>query len=133
MKQTAIALLRARQGPWIDQSKVSLSDLNKPNGEAVITPKNRPSFVEQLAGKKFHGVGPATAEKMHRLDIETGADLKAQSLPFLGQHFGKSGPYFYGIARGIDNRRVQPDHMRTLWRVDHEASGLACRTIVFPK
>lgn len=88
------------------------SDLNKPNGQAVITPKNGPAFVEHLAVKKFHGVGPATAEKMHRLGIETGADLKAQSLAFLTQHFGKSGPYFYGIARGIDNRQVRPDRVR---------------------
>ncbi|WP_313615818.1 DNA polymerase IV [Agrobacterium sp.] len=88
------------------------SDLNKPNGQAVITPKNGPGFVERLAVKKFHGVGPATAEKMHRLGIETGADLKAQSLQFLSEHFGKSGPYFYGIARGIDERQVQPDRVR---------------------
>ncbi len=27
------------------------SDLNKPNGQAVITPKNGPAFVEQLAVK----------------------------------------------------------------------------------
>lgn len=88
------------------------SDLNKPNGQAVITPKNGPVFVERLAVKKFHGVGPATAEKMRRLGIETGADLKQQPLEFLTKHFGKSGPYFYGIARGIDERRVRPDRVR---------------------
>jgi DNA polymerase-4 len=49
---------------------------------------------------------------MHRLRIETEADLKAQSLAFLTQHFGKSGPYFYGIARGVDNRYVRPDRAR---------------------
>jgi DNA polymerase-4 len=88
------------------------SDLNKPNGQAVITPKNGPAFVEGLAVKKFHGVGPATAEKMHRLGIETGGELKAQSMQFLTQHFGKMGPYYYGIARGIDERQVQPDRVR---------------------
>ncbi|WP_222330294.1 DNA polymerase IV [Rhizobium leguminosarum] len=88
------------------------SDLNKPNGQAVITPKNGPAFVEGLAVKKFHGVGPATAEKMHRLGIETGADLKTKSLQFLSQHFGKSGGYFYGIARGIDERQVRSDRVR---------------------
>ncbi len=51
------------------------SDLNKPNGQAVITPKMGPAFVADLAVKKFHGVGPATAEKMQRLGIVTGADL----------------------------------------------------------
>ena len=88
------------------------SDLNKPNGQAVISPKNGPAFVEQLAVKTFHGVGPATAEKMRRLGIETGADLKTKSLQFLVEHFGKSGPYFYGIARGIDDRQVRPDRVR---------------------
>ncbi|WP_049734346.1 DNA polymerase IV [Rhizobium ecuadorense] len=88
------------------------SDLNKPNGQAVITPKNGPAFVESLSVKKFHGVGPATAEKMHRLGIDTGADLKEQTLEFLVDHFGKSGPYFYGIARGIDERQVKPNRVR---------------------
>ncbi|MBW6424256.1 DNA polymerase IV [Rhizobium sp. XQZ8] len=88
------------------------SDLNKPNGQAVITPKNGPRFIEQLPIKKFHGVGPATAEKMLRLGIETGADLKSRSLQFLVEHFGKSGPYFYGIARGTDERQVRPDRIR---------------------
>jgi DNA polymerase-4 len=88
------------------------SDLNKPNGQAVITPKNGPAFVAALPVKKFHGVGPATAEKMQRLGIETGADLREKSLDFLQQNFGKSGPYFYGIARGIDNRQVKSDRIR---------------------
>ncbi len=88
------------------------SDPNKPNGQAVITPKHGPAFVEGLAVKKFHGVGPATAAKMERLGILTGADLKAQSLAFLQQHFGKSGAWYYNISRGIDDRAVQPDRSR---------------------
>lgn len=88
------------------------SDLNKPNGQAVITPKNGPAFVEGLAVKKFHGVGPSTAAKMERLGILTGADLKAQSLAFLQQHFGKSGAWYYSISRGIDDRPVRPDRER---------------------
>jgi DNA polymerase-4 len=88
------------------------SDLNKPNGQAVITPKNGPGFVETLPVKKFHGVGPATAERMRKYGIETGLDLKSKSLAFLQEHFGKSGPYFYWIARGIDEREVDPDRVR---------------------
>jgi DNA polymerase-4 len=88
------------------------SDQRKPDGLFVITPKNGPAFVEALPVKKFHGVGPATAERMHKLGIETGADLKARDLAFLQQHFGKSGPYFYWIARGVDEREVDPDRVR---------------------
>jgi DNA polymerase IV len=88
------------------------SDHRKPNGLFVITPTMGPSFVETLGIEKFHGVGPATAAKMHRLGIETGRDLKAQTLPFLQQHFGKSRPFFYWIARGIDERPVRSDRIR---------------------
>jgi DNA polymerase-4 len=49
---------------------------------------------------------------MHRLGIQTGDDLKMKELDFLIQHFGKSGPYFFDIARGIDNRQVKPDRVR---------------------
>jgi len=88
------------------------SDLNKPNGQAVISPKNGAAFVESLAVKKFHGVGPATTAKMEKLGILTGADLKVKSLSFLQAHFGKSGSWYYQIARGIDERPVQPDRPR---------------------
>jgi DNA polymerase-4 len=88
------------------------SDLNKPNGQAVITPKAGPDFVAGLAVKKFHGVGPATAAKMERLGIVTGADLRTKPLAYLQQHFGKSGAWYYAIARGIDDRAVQPDRPR---------------------
>ena len=64
------------------------SDHGKPDGLFVITPKMGPAFVEGLPVEKFHGVGPATAAKMHRLGIKTGFDLREQTLAFLQQHFG---------------------------------------------
>lgn len=30
----------------------------------------------------------------------------------LVEHSGKSGPYFYGIARGVDERRAMPNRVR---------------------
>jgi DNA polymerase IV len=88
------------------------SDYRKPDGLFVITPKMGQAFVEALSVAKFHGVGPATAAKMNRLGIETGLDLRARTLPFLQQHFGKSGPFFYWIARGVDDRPVRADRIR---------------------
>jgi DNA polymerase IV len=82
------------------------SDLDKPDGLYLITPKQGVDFVERLPIHKFHGVGKATAQKMHDLGIHTGKDLKGLSLSELQQHFGKSGLYYYNIARGIDNRPV---------------------------
>ncbi|MGQ3277390.1 MAG: DinB/UmuC family translesion DNA polymerase [Shinella sp.] len=46
---------------------------------------------------------------MERLGILTGADLKAKSIVFLQEHFGKAGAWYYDISRGIDHRSVQPD------------------------
>lgn len=71
-----------------------------------------PGFVEPLEVGKFHGIGPATTAKMHRLGIYTGLDLRVQALEFLQEHFGKAGPYYYWIARGVDHRPVQADRIR---------------------
>ncbi|QLC26965.1 DNA polymerase IV [Parasphingopyxis algicola] len=88
------------------------SDQNKPDGICVVTPKQGPKFVARLPVRRFHGVGPKTAEKMKRLGIETGADLRAQSIEFLEAQFGKSAQYYYRAARGIDDRQVKPNRIR---------------------
>jgi DNA polymerase IV len=85
------------------------SDQNKPDGLCVVTPAKGEAFVARLPVKRFHGVGPKTAEKMARLGIETGADLRAQSLAFLAHHFGSSGAYYHDLARGICHRQVKAD------------------------
>lgn len=88
------------------------SDQKKPNGLFVIRPSQAEAFMETLPIRKFHGIGPATTEKMKRLGIETGADLKLQTVEFLRAQFGKSGPYFYDLVRGIDEREVNPARVR---------------------
>jgi DNA polymerase-4 len=88
------------------------SDKSKPDGLFVITPAMGPTFVETLPVRKFHGIGPATAVKMNQLGIFTGRDMKAQSLSFLQERFGKAGFYYYSICRGIDPRPVRPDRIR---------------------
>ncbi|PSJ42248.1 DNA polymerase IV [Sphingomonas deserti] len=85
------------------------SDQNKPNGLCVVTPARGPAFVESLPVTRFHGVGPKTAEKMARLGIETGADLKARSLEWLAANFGSSAQYYHDLARGICHRQVKAD------------------------
>jgi DNA polymerase IV len=88
------------------------SDYRKPDGLFVITPKLGPLFVEDLPISKFHGVGPVTAARMNALGIHTGLDLRQQSRAFLAEHFGKSADYYYGVARGQDDRPVEADRVR---------------------
>jgi len=88
------------------------SDHRKPDGLFVITPRMGAGFVEELPVGRFHGVSPATSARMNRLGIHTGLDLRAQGMALLQQHFGKAGPYYYWISRGIDDRPVRPDRIR---------------------
>jgi DNA polymerase-4 len=88
------------------------SGQRKPNGQFVITPDIGADFVASLPVAKFHGIGPVTAAKMQRLGIQTGADLRVQSLAFLQQQFGKSAAWYLGIANGEDDRPVVADRPR---------------------
>lgn len=69
-------------------------------------------FVASLPVATFHGVGPVTAAKMQRLGIQSGADLRTQSLGFLQQHFGKSAAWYLAIANGEDDRPVVANRPR---------------------
>jgi DNA polymerase IV len=88
------------------------SGRRKPNGQFAIQPHEGEAFVAALPVAKFHGVGPATAAKMHGLGIQTGADLRGLSLGELQARFGKSGGWYHDIARGIDERPVNPNRER---------------------
>ncbi|GMQ26593.1 DNA polymerase IV [Algoriphagus sp. oki45] len=88
------------------------SDLNKPNGQAVILPEEAEDFLEKLPIGKFFGIGKVTAEKMQKLGIHTGKDLKEYSLQFLTKKFGKSGLHYFNNVRGIHLSEVQPHRVR---------------------
>src|SRR5690554_6050384 len=85
---------------------------NKPNGYFVIRPSEGAAFVQQLKIEKFHGVGPATAARMHSIGIQTGADLAALSMDELVARFGQSAQYYHDLSRGLDHRQVQPHRER---------------------
>jgi DNA polymerase-4 len=88
------------------------SDVNKPNGQKTINPEEVEEFLEKLEIRKFYGVGKVTAEKMYRLGIFNGFDLKQKSKEFLTEHFGKSGSHYYNVVRGIHLSEVKPNRIR---------------------
>lgn len=85
------------------------SEINKPDGLYVILPEEAEKFIEALPVEKFYGIGKVTAEKMHKLGIHNGADLKRWDLVSLIRNFGKSGLFFHDIVRGIDERPVETE------------------------
>jgi DNA polymerase IV len=88
------------------------SDVNKPNGITVVTPKMAPQFIKNLPVGKFFGVGKVTEKKMFAMGIKTGADLMKFEKDELLQRFGKVGGYYFNIVRGYDNRPVNPNRIR---------------------
>ncbi|GAA4310800.1 DNA polymerase IV [Pontixanthobacter gangjinensis] len=88
------------------------SDVNKPNGQKTVPPEEVLQFLEELDIRKFYGVGKVTAEKMYRLGIFTGKDLKEKTEEYLSEHFGKSGSHFYNVVRGIHHSEVKPHRIR---------------------
>jgi DNA polymerase-4 len=87
------------------------SGFRKPDGLCLITPEKAESFVETLAIEEFYGIGKVTAEKMRSCGIFTGANLKSWSENALVEKFGKMGRFYYQIARGQDDRMVEPNRI----------------------
>jgi DNA polymerase-4 len=88
------------------------SDMDKPDGLYVITPDQGLAFVETLPIEKFYGIGKKTTEKMHRMGIFQGKDLRAYDEATLRHLFGKVGHYYSQICLGIDEREVKPNRKR---------------------
>ncbi|MCU0472613.1 MAG: DNA polymerase IV [Bacteroidales bacterium] len=88
------------------------SDIKKPDGLFVILPEDAEKFIEDLPVEKFYGIGKVTAEKMHKLGIHKGYDLKGWDLPSLMRNFGKAGKFYFDIVRGIDDRPVETESER---------------------
>jgi DNA polymerase-4 len=84
------------------------SDINKPDGLTFIGPSAIEAFMEKLPVERFFGVGKVTAQKMKKMGLHTGADLKQLTEDEMTKSFGKPGKFYYQIIRGIDNREVQP-------------------------
>ena len=88
------------------------SDYRKPDGLCTIHPSRAQSFIDALDIEAFWGVGPVTAEKMHRLGIHKGIDLRNAGESFLRHEFGKAGAFYFQFANGIDNRPVCAERTR---------------------
>ncbi|HIG68304.1 MAG TPA: DNA polymerase IV [Porticoccaceae bacterium] len=110
------------------------SDLNKPNGQFVITPDNVDGFVKTLPVKRIFGVGKVTNEKLDRLGIKTCWDLQQKSLIELVDKFGTFGKRLHDLSFGIDNRQVNSNNRRKSLSVEHTyTDDLPSQSICVPK
>ena len=88
------------------------SDLNKPNGQYVITPDEVPQFVRTLPLSKIPGVGKVSAAKLEKLGLRTCEDVQRADLAMLLKRFGKFGRVLWERSQGIDEREITSERLR---------------------
>ena len=83
------------------------SEFNKPNGISIVHEDELEAKIWPLVCRKINGIGPKADEKLRSLGIETIAQMAAQELQWLIDHFGqKTGAWMYDAARGQDSRPI---------------------------
>ncbi len=85
------------------------SDFHKPDGLTIIAPEEVEDWLAPMAVDKIWGIGEKTAKVLASWQIRTIADLRRWPQEFLTQRLGKQGESLYLLARGIDNRAVEPE------------------------
>jgi len=85
------------------------SDLKKPNGLVVVKPEDVRSFLSPLPIERMWGMGQKSAPHAHAAGFHTLGDLGAASDAQLTRAFGTHGPFMGKLARGEDERDVEPE------------------------
>ena len=88
------------------------SDLNKPDGQYVITPEEVPNFIKTLPLSKIPGVGKVSAAKLENMGLRTCEDVQNSDLALLLKRFGKFGRVLWERSQGIDERTVNNERLR---------------------
>lgn len=94
-------------GPTMGVAKVA-SDLDKPDGLAVVQPDEIEEVLHPLSIDELHGIGPVTARDLASAGIETIGDLTGLDPAWLADRYGDRGRDLYRRARGVDTEPVTP-------------------------
>jgi DNA polymerase IV len=88
------------------------SGWKKPDGLTVIAPERIESFLQGLPVDALWGVGPRTAERLRSGGITRLVDVRSCSIDHLREMVGSSAEWLLDLARGQDNRPVEPNQER---------------------
>ncbi len=84
------------------------SEEGKPGGLVMVPPGQEAAFLAPLLVERLWGVGPATAQRLHVLGVETIGELARLPLDLLEKGFGALGRVLYRCARGRDDSLLTP-------------------------
>ena len=83
------------------------SEINKPDGVFVVPPGSEADVLGPMQATVIPGVGPATAERLRRVGINTVEELRTPSEDELVRLLGVSaGASMWRLARALDDRPV---------------------------
>jgi DNA polymerase IV len=85
------------------------SGWRKPDGLTVVAPERIESFLQQLPVDALWGVGPVTAARLRARGIERLVDVRTADPEVLRAAVGSMADWLQQLARGEDDRPVQPD------------------------
>jgi DNA polymerase-4 len=90
------------------------SAVGKPDGLLVVEPEGEQAFLLPLPVERLWGVGKATAEKLHRLNIHTVGELAELEAATAERLLGKAhGAHLHALARLRDPRPVDTTRRRS--------------------
>lgn len=85
------------------------SDQGKPDGLVVVREEEVRAFLEPLPVERMWGVGPKAAERLRAMGYATLGDLARGDTRMIESALGSWGRGVAELARGIDERAVEPD------------------------
>jgi DNA polymerase IV len=85
------------------------SDLDKPRGFAVLSQDEAAAFLAPKPVNFIYGVGAISAAKLAADGFRTIADLQRADERDLMRRYGEEGARLWKLARGQDNRTVDPE------------------------
>jgi DNA polymerase-4 len=88
------------------------SDANKPDGLTVVHPGTEAAFLAPMPVSRLWGIGPKTQPRLEAAGVRTIGDVAALDDARLHALFGRGGAFFRDLARGIDEREVDPSRER---------------------
>ncbi len=90
------------------------SDANKPDGLTVVEPGTEAAYLAPLPIGRLWGIGPKTRPRLEAAGLRTIGDVALLGDARLYELFGRSGPFYRDLARGIDEREVDGSRKRNV-------------------
>ncbi|PHR94231.1 MAG: DNA polymerase IV [Robiginitomaculum sp.] len=88
------------------------SDLDKPNGFALIGQSEALDFLKDKPVEFIFGIGPAFARTLNKAGIKSIADVRKRSDSQMMKQFGESGLRLAKLSRAEDHRPVKVESIR---------------------